>query len=432
MLAPIRFLQTLVSFELLLVLSLASGAFTGHPLLAGLPVAAGILAFAASFVASLVLIVRNRWYANSFHFPLACVPFLAWLLLSKNWSPSDAYSLQKLTYFIAFAMWPVVAVAILIAPDPERVRRFLIAWLLVGGVIAGEGLRVWLTQDVRSIYIGDVNYLAIGRVVGVAAIVTVVIWLFDRGISRGLAFGLCGAFIFVLLIGGGRGPLLGVLLAVLGALLVGFRSTRTGFGYQRYQVLILGMLILLIGGLATWSTYSDNTLRTLERMTYLVDQEGGGRSASGRLTGIADALQMWADAPLTGHGIGSFAVLSDSGDTRAYPHNLIVELLVETGLIGVAFLALMVVVALRPVRLSALRQDPLLLCALMLLINATVNAMLSLDLAGNQLFFVSLALLTMCEHRRLQPAAPAARDGRPVDVGLTPPLHDGVSGRISR
>jgi O-antigen ligase len=74
--------------------------------------------------------------------------------------------------------------------------------------------------------------------------------------------------------------------------------------------------------------------------------------------------------------------------------------LVEFGLIGLGLFAVLVLVAARRVDLRRLRDDPALMCAVMLCVNTFVNAMSSGDISDNRNLFAMLGLLTMRSPRR--------------------------------
>ena len=98
--------------------------------------------------------------------------------------------------------------------------------------------------------------------------------------------------------------------------------------------------------------------------------EGGefqGTAAS-RLELYEDALRLWPEALLFGHGAGSWPILNDIPDRLSTPHNMFLEVVVETGVVGLVLVTALLVVALRPVSIDRLRNDPLALCAFMLFV----------------------------------------------------------------
>lgn len=110
-----------------------------------------------------------------------------------------------------------------------------------------------------------------------------------------------------------------------------------------------------------------------------------------------EALDLWAHSPIWGIGIGEFGIAVTGQDVQEYPHNIILELGVETGLIGVlVFVTMLIVAFARPViTLSAQRglaktatRYLLVACCFALL-----NAMVSGDINDNRMLFTWIALV---------------------------------------
>jgi O-antigen ligase len=77
----------------------------------------------------------------------------------------------------------------------------------------------------------------------------------------------------------------------------------------------------------------------------------GGRSTDERLSSYRAAYEIFKDAPIFGHGIGSYGYLADDLP-GAYPHNLELELMVSGGILGLLLFFLFLI----PPFISALRE----------------------------------------------------------------------------
>lgn len=88
---------------------------------------------------------------------------------------------------------------------------------------------------------------------------------------------------------------------------------------------------------------------------------------------------------LFGYGLGSYSILSGEGEGRWYPHNMILEIWVETGFIGVLLFSFFLIHTCR----RHLRANPFAWLVLFLFL----NAMKSSSLVDLRLFFGFLALL---------------------------------------
>jgi len=62
-----------------------------------------------------------------------------------------------------------------------------------------------------------------------------------------------------------------------------------------------------------------------------------------RLNYLSAGIKMFAESPIIGHGIGSFPVYFNGIDIVNYPHNIIIEILSEVGLLGFAIFSSLVI-----------------------------------------------------------------------------------------
>jgi O-antigen ligase len=172
--------------------------------------------------------------------------------------------------------------------------------------------------------------------------------------------------------------------------------------YWRALLSVLVLLLVAAGGLALYMTTSGQRLATFDRLARVAEENTRARF-------YVEWAEFWPEAPLVGHGAGSWPLLIGRPDQTSYPHNLFLELSVETGIVGLILFFVVVGAALRPVSLDRMRRDPQALCAMMLFANALLNAMTTADLPSNRAVFMMLGVLAMFAVR---PVA-AARAGPP-------------------
>jgi O-antigen ligase len=413
LLSPRAILKSIVSFEALLVLYLFASIYKSDPRFAWLPASATALFFALSVVVGSFIIVRSPIRKKSLPIIFAMVCLVVWLWVSLAWSPSRIYGPDKAFQMATLALWALIAGALIIAPDPERVRRLFTMILLLalwGGIdailaylVTGGPYRV---TTVEGEVVG--GHLILGRVCGPGALIALAGWLYGRGrIAGRLCLGLFLALGFVLAIGGGRGALLSTALPLLIPIGLSLRLTTRKILVSRALLSVLVLLLVAAGGLAVYPTLTGQRLATLDRMEQLT------RRGNPRSEGFALAAEIWLQAPLIGHGAGSWPLLTGRPEeTGRYPHNLFLELLVETGIVGLLLFCALVGVALRPLSLERMRRDPQALCAMMLFASTLLQAMTSGDLVGARAMFMMLGVLALFAVRPigagvpLQPAAP--------------------------
>jgi len=174
-----------------------------------------------------------------------------------------------------------------------------------------------------------------GRVLGLGALILLAYRLFfARGLARKIVAIALFLFLgFVLLILGGRGPFLATLVGAAVPLFLGLRVSLPSRVVVRRFVFPLLWLMLASLVIIAYLLVSGKALATLARLALLVTSPYSGGSGV-RLDRFAAAIGVWSKALLFGHGIGSFPVLAGLGDVRAYPHNLVLEILAELGLGG--------------------------------------------------------------------------------------------------
>ena len=106
-----------------------------------------------------------------------------------------------------------------------------------------------------------------------------------------------------------------------------------------------------------------------------------------------DAIRLWLAAPLIGVGVGGFAFYYPADQFRVYPHNMILEVLSELGIVGIALWLVMFAVAFWSLAMVHRWQMPMVIIALGFFTFAFLNAMISGDIVSNRHVFTALGLL---------------------------------------
>jgi hypothetical protein len=75
-------------------------------------------------------------------------------------------------------------------------------------------------------------------------------------------------------------------------------------------------------------------------------------------------------------------------------------------------------VAFRPVSFERLRRDPQALCALILFVNALLNAMTTGDLPDNRPMFMMIGMLALFAIRPVRSAGPLGQLAAPLDLSM--------------
>jgi O-antigen ligase len=419
--------RSLFSLEALALLYMFAPMFKYDPRFAWVPVDPTGLFFALSVVVGCFIIVFKptpKWGC-----PIVCAmfAFVVWWAVTLTWSPSRIYGPEKLFYLATLAYWGLIVGALIIGPDPDRVRRLFTLLLLFATWVGIESLLIYREDPTllhlprgADEYRAFNNYQEIGRMAGLGALVAFTAWLFGRRWSGGnlLLLALCAMLTFVLMLGGGKGPVLATAACILLALLVGLHVTKRKILYKRNQLSIIWLVIGLVAGLAIYTATPDHTLRSLQRLSNMIDDGEFQGTAALRFHRYQDALRLWPEAPVLGHGAGSWPVVWGGFDRMSTPHNMILEILVETGIVGLVLMMALLVVAMRPVSIDRLRNDPLALCAFMLFVWLFIKAQTGPDVAQNRLMFMMLGVLTGLMGRRSAPLS-SVRSSPNVPIRLS-------------
>ncbi|NMC27033.1 MAG: O-antigen ligase family protein, partial [Syntrophomonadaceae bacterium] len=301
----------------------------------------------------------------------------------------------KTLYICTLVLWSLAAPALIISTDPRRLKRLAVIFACLSFVVAIEAFTGYLTSGPNSfIYVYGSNYLGLGRVIGLSLILVIVYFLFWSNILHERIFAILLAlfYLWILLVGGGRGPLLAALFAALIPLLFSIGVSEGKLKIRRFSIPIFTLIILCIAILGYLNETGQMTL-TLNRLTVL-QEAGMGKSAGARMEYYIYSFDLWKHSTLFGHGIGSWPIISGLGDIRNYPHNIMLEILVELGLIGFIIFGILIWAAfslLRPI--NRIAYEPIKMLLIMLTVFMLFNAMLSGDISDNRLLFACIGLM---------------------------------------
>jgi len=393
-----RAFDLIFSFEFLLVLFLFAGRLKANPRFDWVPIDITAVLFTFS-----VLIAGLILYRSSFKLPrrglivvlFACA-FGGWVLMSLGWTPSVGYAREKSLSLVALALWPLAACALILAPNPLRVKKFIDSILLIGLLMSIDLilLAVKVGPSRVMIEVGS-EYLGVGRVVGLAAPIfllraSVESSLVKKLIRLGCFFATAAAVI----LSGGRGPAVAMLAAML--VPVAARVLRRGAVAQLRSYVKLFIVVVLLGTASVaMMTAAGLQPATAKRTEMSLTTDSGGHSTAERFRYYSDALEAWREDPVLGRGVGSFPVLFERADEAFYPHNIFLEVLVENGVIGVVLLLVLGGVALRLMRRKHSDIDMIRLIIVMMFVNTFVNAQVTADLPDNRLLFAVLGLMAL-------------------------------------
>ena len=324
------------------------------------------------------------------------IVLVAFLLVSDNLS----YGLTTTLWFLVKGFLPVVALGCL-APLDKADFRLIVLTIVCGGLLMAVALLAWSgVQQTERFGLGDdSNPITIARVIGLGATLLLLLAFLKPGIKLAefSLYSLTGLFmLFALGLTGSRGPLVAAVLSVL----TGFLLMGAGFGKRLRTILILALAAVLLIAIVALLPVNIPSFPGIERIIDRFDTIGQNPSDRTRLEFFRTAWDGFVTSSGLGLGTGDYATLRGI-EGAAYPHNVVLEVAVGQGIVGLVILFAVLLVAgkqiLRLSRNPELDVSGKILIALW--VYSLFNALVSMDIAGNYSLWVTGGMLWFFERR---------------------------------
>ena len=183
---------------------------------------------------------------------------------------------------------------------------------------------------------------------------------------------LSGFYLYFMFLSGSRGPLLGMILAVIVFSVLYFRLN--------IKKILITILIIYLAFTIVHSFVKEGTDR-------ISGNRNSASSDNARIIAQVNAYELFTRNIVTGSGFGAYNEFR-----LKYPHNLFSEIISETGLIGLFLLLIILGISLwRIIKLDKSRLDHCVVIAWLLA--AFVNANLSGHIGYNTIFWLCLYLV---------------------------------------
>lgn len=369
--------------------SLASGLLSQAILLVvGVKFPVVSVAFGFLIIATLGGILRGV-ERDRFATATLILPFLLWAVCSVIWTPSEGYVYEKLAGLMVCALlfWLPILSGSVYVDSFIRIYFFLTVSVLAFsafGMLRSAGDFYSLSDSQRSIYL-TAGYFGGGLLAILGFFSVSRSWLIDLALT---------CFVLLcLLLTGARGPLLfGVGMLFLGLIVRRSWSSITILSFVGFSILLIGQFLSQFEQAAFFID------RAVARFILLFEGELSSR------TDLWVQMREWlADdaAVVFGYGTGSWGFMVLGHDERAYPHNIVLELLFENGVIG---LFLFVLVFVFSVWAGLKVRFPYLGVVLALICYEFLNFMKSFTISDARMLFFLMGIL-LAERLR------AAREG---------------------
>lgn len=257
--------------------------------------------------------------------------WLAYLWLSH--SSSDAYSNLKFGHAIGTLFISLSTVTIILVADHNRFHaafKFAAVGTSAAMLIAlFASPTIFLYNGyIERLTITGVNPIWLARAFAISSLVLVLwsngkIWIRIVGVAL---------FVAGILTTGSRGPLISLFAVSLFALVAAQNVHHKRKAFFAFALFSIG-IALVIG----WPLFGDKIEEYLDR-----DSQKSAFTESGRDSLFGEAVSEFIQSPFIGVGLGmygrkshSISLTSENGLVIAYPHNIVLEVLSELGLVGV-------------------------------------------------------------------------------------------------
>ena len=302
------------------------------------------------------------------------IPLLLWTaFITGIFAASlEGYSATKVYTLFTLTLLCAVAPFYLLAQQRQR-YTFLVA-LLVGTTVTAVQRLFFTTvaadADTNRLSFVNTNTIITAQLAGTGALVAILCAVFvPLALRHRVAlFGIAAMLLYTLLASGSRGPFGGFVLALIVSVVF-----LPGFKKYRGRAIVIGGLLVGFAIRQAVQNGSDGATRILEALAT------GGRDEN--RAGLWQAAVTQINSHPLGVGWGGFDSFSP------YPHNIFLEVAIETGwIVGAIFVSLL---ALAVVKLRAAATTPDIGILFALLIFALFNAMVSSDINGDRLMWVA-------------------------------------------
>lgn len=323
------------------------------------------------------------------------------LLISYILTPSEIYSTEKILKF-TFLTVPTIVFSLLLFDTRQSLYRFFISLAIISVILSLFSLPSIFQRGSSLSFIGfnGGNYQGLARLNGVGLIIIVFFFLTEAKTVKSKVISLISALLvfFVLFASGSRMPIVAFFIAGI-YLLSKSIILRNGVVYIRTGMKIVLLVLVLALAMLPVIIKKGFFETIIYRFAVLFIEDQGGTSSSGRIDRFSVAYEMIRESPYIGKGIGSFPMYFNGNDLPDYPHNMIMEIISEVGIIGLlAFLTFFLISYLRGQKYNRAENKIIPTLGMVttgLFIYYLANAMVSGDINSNRVLYVFMSIMSM-------------------------------------
>lgn len=269
------------------------------------------------------------------------------VLAGVTWAGQQGLAIDRASFWWALILIPSVA-AVRVASESRFVSQFLATGFVVGSLIVLLGLPNVFGPSRLTVLGG--NTLQAGAITLIVAIVAI-FWVLRIASPWGrlLASALIMVAVVESIASGSRGPLIAFGVALIYGLLTRLRS---GGPITRRDLGLTALASIAVVSVAIALTRIPG--QSIARILQVSDAVGSGgpigSSIGARVDLFTLATEMFLDRPVLGHGTAAFAAYTATQPSLVqftYPHNNLLQLAAEFGVVGAGLFLALVAIALR-------------------------------------------------------------------------------------
>jgi O-antigen ligase len=319
--------------------------------------------------------------------------------LNTEWTP---YASEKFNRFITLTLLSSVTPFVLFK-NWDEIRKLFNAIIIIGVLITIDALSIFVqnmghwTAESRLTATAS-NTIELGRYAGMVGIYVIL-----RAAQRSAFIFFLSVVALIVIIGvmlgsGSRGPILGVIIALSTAFFI----------FHRGDAKVVVRILFLVAAVVVFLSMATAVLpaRSVQRIEMFFSSDGFAQSSDNssvilRENALRVAIENINDHPM-GIGVGGFERITRTHSREmVYPHNIILEILMENGWItGLFFIALMLITLHRSASTALTEKTVEAQVVFSLIIFFFINALVSGDLNDNRFLFALISITLAAYHGR--------------------------------
>ncbi len=280
---------------------------------------------------------------------LIIITIIVYLGITLSYSLNPAYGAQKIINILISVVPNIIVLYYLITfADKELFKNYSVNIIAVGLILTLIAVLIFQPFDHSTIYQFSPqrwSHVFIGRMVSFLSLIVFLFIMSAKDFNKIIIYSI------IFTIGMYLTYLTGLRSALIGLMLFAIISLGWSFYKKNLTAVHLYSIFLILILTATFIFITPEEFTTSERISNMLKIEnlefGGDAPILTRVESYKISWQMFEEKPLFGWGLGGFNGFNNIEWTRIqkYPHNLILEILAELGIMGfLVFSALFVVI----------------------------------------------------------------------------------------